>query len=160
MIRTVLLLLFSLKVLSTFSMIDPFYKEVMQRGYQILAGDSVKFPDGSICAIEDFNNLDCGKQWMTEDYCIPEGEAVWDDNKCCDGLEPYLEEGVAGQATCEKIKKKTTSSETTDDEDEEGFAGFLGSSTVLYFFIGVLIPLSLFVILAISVKKRLPKKED
>lgn len=142
--KKLILLLFFISFGVTYhSMIDPFYKEVMQRGYEILPGDSVKFPDGSICSIVSFNNGQCGAQWMTSDYCIPEGEPVWDSHKCCEGLEPYLEDGVDGQETCQKIQEDS----------------FFSSNTVLYFFIGVLIPLGLFVILAISVKKRLPKKE-
>lgn len=149
MIRFLLLLILALHVQLNFSMINPFYKEVIQRGYEIMPGDSVRFPDGSICSISAFNAHECGEDWMTNDYCIPQGRAVWDDNRCCEGLAPYLEEGVDGQATCQ---------ETTSEK--EGFLSYFSSSTVLYFFIGVLIPLGLFVILAISVKKRLPKKEE
>lgn len=130
----------SLFSFSHWAMISPFYKEVMQRGYEIIPGDSVKFPDGSSCPIQAFNEGTCGQKWMTEDYCISEGEPVWDENRCCEGLSPYLEDGSAGQATCQQ---------------EE--SSFISSRSILYFFMGVLIPLSLFVILAIYVKKRLPK---
>ncbi len=161
--RILLLFFLSHFLLTGHGMINPFYKEVMQRGYEVMPGDSVKFPDGSVCSIEAFNNLQCGQQWMTDDYCIPEGQAVWDDDKCCEGLEPYLKPGVDGQATCQEIKKKSGfgSDGATDEEEEEGaISAFLSSKTVLYFFMGVLIPLGLFVILAISVKKRLPKKDE
>lgn len=50
--------------------------------------------------------------------------------------------------------------EPNKESNEDPISSFLGSNTVLYFFLGVLIPLGLFVILAISVKKKLPKKED
>lgn len=143
-----LLLLFSTYSI-TFSAVDPFYKDVLQRGYELIPGDSVRFPDGSTCSISAFNNLECGQKWMTDDYCVEEGEMVWDDNRCCDGLEPYLEEGVDGQQTCQK------KSSIIDD-----ISSFFSSSTILYFFIGVLIPLGLFVILAASIKKRLPKKDE
>lgn len=147
--KYILTVLLTASTLFADAMIDPFYKEVMQRGYEVLPGDSVKFPDGSVCSIEAFNAHECGEAWMNENYCIPEGGEVWDDNKCCDGLSPFLEMGVDGQATCQKVKGEE------DSEDEWWFS----SGTVFYFFLGVLIPLGLFVILAISVKRRLPKKE-
>ena len=121
----------------------------------MIPGDSVRFPDGSVCAIEAFNAHECGEAWMTDDYCIPEGAAVWDDDKCCEGLEPFLEAGVDGQETCQKKKVKAE-----ENEDEGGISSYFSSKTVLYFFMGVLIPLGLFVILAISVKSKLPKRED
>lgn len=147
--RNKLLLTSLLIVQFSFGAIDSFYKEVIQRGYELLPGDSVKFPDGTSCSIEAFNAMECGVEWMTKDYCVPEGEYVWDADRCCVNLAPFLEKGVDGQETCQPIAA-----------DEGGFSDFFSSSTVLYFFIGVLIPLALFVILAISVKKRLPKKED
>lgn len=84
--------------------INPLYKECSQRGYQI-AGDDCVFPDSTRCALEDFNNGTCGEQWMTDDYCIPEGKHVWDAERCCEGLVAYLPEGMAGQATCQKKSK-------------------------------------------------------
>lgn len=123
--------------------ISPHYKEVVQRSYDLIGGDSVRFPDGSTCKIDDFNNGVCGQKWMTSDYCVSEGGQVWDADRCCEGLIPYLEEGSDGQEVCR----------------EESFLSYFSSKTILYFFIGVLIPLSLFVILAISIKRRLPKNE-
>lgn len=125
---------------STFSLQDPIYKEVLQRGYEIFSNDSVRFPDGSSCLISDFNSGICGQIWFTNDYCVGEGNPVWDEDKCCYGLTPYLDQDSNGQTTCEM---------------EE--SSFLNSNLVVYFFMGVLIPLSLFVILAVYVKKRLPK---
>lgn len=147
--KLALLLTLSGLYLISFSAVDPFYKEVLQRGYELIPGDSVRFPDGSTCSIKAFNSSECGQEWMTDDYCVEEGENVWDEDRCCDGLEPYLEDGVDGQATCQK------KSSMVDD-----ISSFFSSSTILYFFIGVLIPLGLFVILATSIKKRLPKKEE
>lgn len=80
--------------------INPLYKECMQRGYTV-SGDSCAFPDGSQCLLEDFNSGNCGQEWMTSDYCIPEGKYVWDADKCCEGLVAYLPDGVSGQATCQ-----------------------------------------------------------
>lgn len=146
--KVILSLLFTSLISFSFGAINPFYKEVLQRGYELIPGDSVRFPDGSTCSIASFNNGDCGKEWMTDDYCVAEGEYVWDD-KCCEGLEPYLEEGVDGQQTCQRI-----------EESEDGWSSYFSSSSVLYFFMGVLIPLGLFVILAISVKRKMKKKME
>ncbi len=80
--------------------INPVYKECMQRGYN-LSGDYCVFPDSSQCLLEDFNAGECGQKWMTDDYCIPQGNYVWDAERCCEGLVAYLPEGMAGQATCQ-----------------------------------------------------------
>ena len=48
---------------SAFAEINPFYKEVLQRGYTLAPGASVLFPDGTGCRIADFNNQTCGKKW-------------------------------------------------------------------------------------------------
>ena len=90
--------------LLTNAAINPVYKECSQRGYQI-SGNYCIFPDSSQCLLEDFNNGKCGQKWMTDDYCIPEGRHVWDEEKCCEGLVAYLPEGMAGQASCEKKSK-------------------------------------------------------
>lgn len=82
-------------------MINPRYKEAMQRGFP-MRGDSVVMPDGTVCHIDDFNLGLCGLTWQTQDYCVPEGRYVWDENKCCPGLVAYLPEGEDGQATCQK----------------------------------------------------------
>ena len=121
--------------------INPFYKEVIQRGYTLAPGDSVIFPDGTGCKIADFNNQICGQNWFNKTYCVPKGGKVWDKNVCCEGLEPFLEDGADGQLTCEEI-------------DDSWFS----SKTIMYFFLGVLIPLGLFVFLAYKAKKGLSKK--
>lgn len=84
----------------SFAAIDPKYKECMQRGYGV-QGDSCKFPDGSLCALTDFNAGNCGSEWLTMDYCVEEGEYVWDEDRCCEGLAPYLPQNANGQATCQ-----------------------------------------------------------
>lgn len=84
--------------------INPLYKECMQRGYQ-LAGDYCIFPDSSRCLLEDFNEQRCGEKWFTQDYCIPKGSYVWDEERCCDGLMAYLPAGISGQATCQPKNK-------------------------------------------------------
>ncbi len=95
---------FLLNIYTAKAMIDPFYKEAVQRGYS-MDGDSVILPDKSKCSIEDFNNRVCGKEFFDLDYCVPEGEYIWDEEKCCEGLVAYLQEGVDGQATCRKKGK-------------------------------------------------------
>lgn len=99
-----LVLLFAATLVS--AAINPVYKECMQRGYDTSTNTNTGeahcvFPDGSTCPIEDFNSGTCGQEWMTEDYCVEQGVPVWDEDMCCAGLEPYLPEGMVGQATCQ-----------------------------------------------------------
>lgn len=84
--------------------LNPIYKEALQRGFAV-EGDSVLLPDGSKCLLEDFNNQKCGKEFFDQPYCVEEGNYVWDDNACCDGLVPYLPSGIDGQTTCQKKGK-------------------------------------------------------
>ncbi len=128
-------------VISSFANIDPFYKEVIQRGFTLAPGDSVIFPDGTGCKIVDFNNRLCGKKWFDKPYCVAEGEKVWDLDVCCEGLSPNVTYDTDGQSTCQS---------TNND--------WFSSKSIMYFFLGVLIPLGLFVFLAYKAKKGLPKK--
>lgn len=121
--------------------IDPFYKEVIQRGFTLAPGDSVIFPDGTGCKIDDFNKKKCGLEWYNKTYCVTEGESVWDSDVCCEGLVPFIEDDTDGQTTC---------------QPKQG--GWFTSKSIMYFFLGVLIPLGLFVFLASKAKKGLPKK--
>jgi len=101
------LFLFLLSFLTSFlanAAINPVYKECSQRGYQI-DGKYCVFPDSTKCLLEEFNNGKCGEKWMTDDYCIPEGNYVWDADKCCEGLVAYLPDGMAGQASCQPKSK-------------------------------------------------------
>jgi hypothetical protein len=139
-LATTLFLIITL-VNSSFAKVDPYYKEVLQRGFTLAPGDSVIFPDGTGCKIEDFNNQICGEKWFEQTYCVAEGENVWDSDICCEGLSPQKESITDGQSTCEQ---------------EEG--AWFTSRSIMYFFIGVLIPLGLFVFLASKAKKGLPKK--
>lgn len=140
---TKFILLFSILVtsFSAFAMIDPYYKEVMQRGYTT-NGDSVVFPDGSTCSIADFNEGICGQQWMTKDYCIPEGGPVWDEDKCCVGLQAYLPEGMAGQATCVAIEKSAEQQSELGEYERPLF----------YFFLGLVLIFTIFILYSIFVK--------
>lgn len=118
--------------------IDSKYKEALQRGYT-LDGDSVVFPDGTKCLLTDFNAGYCGLKWKSTDYCIPEGAYVWDDEKCCEGLEAYLPEGVMGQATCQPKEKIT--------DEETGL-----STTIVYFLLGLAIVFTAFIVFAVYTK--------
>ncbi len=91
---------FLFNIIIATAMIDPYYKEAMQRGYRITKGDSVELPDGSRCSLDDFNNKRCGKEYFDQPYCVQEGVYVWAENVCCEGLVPYLPAGVDGQAIC------------------------------------------------------------
>ena len=84
--------------------VDEYYKHAIQRGYS-LRGDSVIFPDKSTCLYKDFAEGRCGQKWMTTDYCVEEGKMVWDKDKCCEGLAPFLPDDTDGQMTCEKMDK-------------------------------------------------------
>jgi hypothetical protein len=78
--------------------IDPQYKECIQRGYKV-EGEKCVFPDGQQCPIVEFNARTCGKEHMTEDYCVQKGAYVWDKGKCCDGL--VAKAGEDDQLTCQ-----------------------------------------------------------
>lgn len=82
---------------------NPEYKECIQRGYSVMQNNCV-FPDGTECLISEFNEGLCGSEYKTEDYCVKEGVSVWDRDKCCPGLVPYLPSGMIGQATCQPIQ--------------------------------------------------------
>lgn len=105
-----LLLLLMPFALSLSAAIDPIYKECMQRGYSV-DGDYCVFPDESRCLLDSFNEGVCGSKWLTDDYCVEEGEQVWDANRCCDGFIPYVPDGHDAQSTCqsqEAIEHKKT----------------------------------------------------
>ncbi|MEO1628694.1 MAG: hypothetical protein AAFV25_26335 [Bacteroidota bacterium] len=93
------LLLSCWTILALQAAINPLYKECAQRGYSI-NGDYCIFPDSSQCLLEEFNEQKCGQKWFTENYCVEEGQYVWDEDRCCNGLVAYLPPGVAGQARC------------------------------------------------------------
>jgi hypothetical protein len=84
--------------------IDPVYKECLQRGYAI-EGDSCLMPDGSKCFLQDFNRGACGDSFFAQPYCVPQGNYVWDSDKCCKGLTAFLPSGMAGQETCRPKNK-------------------------------------------------------
>lgn len=108
--------------------INPVYKEAMQRGYPIM-GDSVLLPDSSKCSLDDFNSQRCGKEFFDLDYCVPEGNYVWDEDACCDGLVPYLPPGVDGQEICRK-KGQVDFSETL--RNPFLWLGILGFTAVVF----------------------------
>ncbi len=136
----------------TYAAIDPKYANATERGYQI-SGDSVVFPDGSKCDLDAFNEGTCGQKWMDIDYCVPEGKHVWNLDKCCEGLEPFLGKGKDGQPSCRKIKKK----ETDDQEDSSWFDNLLNNTL---FWVGLILPFIVLGIFAYSVKAKIKKRND
>lgn len=97
---------FLINLISVSAAMDPLFKECLQRGYTsegIPPENQCVFPDGSRCPMLQFNNGTCGKDFRTEDYCIKEGDFVWDKDKCCAGMEPYLKCGYKGHPSCRKI---------------------------------------------------------
>ena len=110
--------------------INPVYKECSQRGYQI-EGNYCVFPDSTKCLLEEFNSGECGKKWMTDDYCIPEGRYVWDSDRCCEGLVAYLPKGMAGQASC--VKKSEALAKRTFIDSYGGIALLLLALVAILF---------------------------
>jgi len=137
MIKVLFILIFLAFGHSISASIDPFYKEAIQRGY-VCSSDTVTFPDGSKCSIDDFNNSKAGKIWMTDDYCIEEGNYVWDDERCCGDLISYLEEGHDGQSVCAQKKS-------------------WWEINYFSFWLGLLIPFAFFGYVGIQIRRRLKK---
>lgn len=136
--KQILIILIILCNLQSHAEISPYYKEVIQRGYEHI-GDTVIFPDGTKCSIGDFNNGICGKKWLTNDYCIEEGGYVWDENRCCEGLSPsQIEEGHT-HSKCEKLNNKWD------------FNFFV-------FWIGLLIPFAFFAFVVFNVKQKIKER--
>jgi hypothetical protein len=95
--------------------LSPFYKECIQRGFVIGSEEGTGdeyciFPDKSQCSLESMNNGTCNNPYVYDDYCVQKGNAVWDQNKCCKGLVPYLPEGMEGQTTCQPIQYSSENS--------------------------------------------------
>lgn len=89
-----------------FATMSDLNKECMQRGYEIyldpeLKGTYCVFPDGNKCQIEEFNKGLCGSEYKTTNYCVKRGDFVWDKDKCCLGLKPYLAPYLAGHPACQ-----------------------------------------------------------
>lgn len=85
---------------------DPALKDCLERGYYTESDTDTTycvFPDASRCPLRDFNDGSCGREYMTEYYCVGENMPVWDKDKCCEGLEPYLKPNHIGQSHCKNI---------------------------------------------------------
>ncbi len=132
---TIIFLIFSIQL---FAEVSAYYKEVEQRGYEHF-GDTVIFPDGSSCSIKDFNEGVCGSKWMTDDYCVEEGEKVWDEDRCCDGLVATQLDSENGQLTCQP------------EESEWDF-------NLNHFWIGLALPFMLFAYLTFGIKRRIKER--
>jgi hypothetical protein len=106
--KNIILTITILIILSSniFSAMDPRLKECVQRGYEIEVESEKRyciFPDENKCLLDEFNNGSCGIEYKTNDYCVKEGEFVWDEDKCCKGTQAYLPPNFAGQTRCIKI---------------------------------------------------------
>lgn len=111
LISSIVIALLAAMPMSTSAMMSPENKECMQRGYEVnyIQEENEKycvFPDGEKCLLGEFNSGICGDKYKVEDYCIKEGDPVWDEDKCCEGLSPYSVPGIMGHPTCEKNSKK------------------------------------------------------
>ncbi len=98
-------------------------KECLQRGYELDTGYNLHwrgyedipddplslfclFPDRNYCLNSEFNEGSCGVEYKTEDYCIKQGDYVWDEDKCCSGLKPHLV--AIGHPTCQPFSVRFT----------------------------------------------------
>jgi hypothetical protein len=79
--------------------IDASHKECLQRGYSVDGGNCT-LPDGVVCPVGEFNEGTCGAQYKTAEYCVAQGNYVWDEDKCCDGLVATEED--SGDSTCKE----------------------------------------------------------
>ena len=85
---------------------DPVFKECLQRGYEATRDEGTLycvFSDTSRCPLEAFNENGCGQEFFTQDYCIGEGNPVWEEDLCCSGTQAYIPPNHAGQKTCQDI---------------------------------------------------------
>lgn len=83
--------------------LDPILKECVQRGYEFAIRDGIEyciFPDKTECLMDEFNQGQCGNDFKTNLYCVPQGQYVWDQYACCRSLK-YTENNGLAQATCE-----------------------------------------------------------
>ena len=80
----------------------PVYAPCAERGYTV-EGDYCIFPDGEKCLLTAFNDNTCGKSYYFVEYCIPEGNQLW-QGKCCDRLVPYKQ---LDKTTCQPKSKMT-----------------------------------------------------
>jgi len=100
---------FLLITCSAVAAVSPRDKECLQRGYNItydIANPDqfyCVFPNGERCLLDEFNAGKCGTEYMIEDYCVKQDYPVWDDDRCCEGLSPYLHPGVTGVKRCQKV---------------------------------------------------------
>lgn len=85
---------------------DPVLKECLQRGYEVTREEGTLycvFPDSSRCPLEAFNENACGQEFFTQDYCVREGNPVWEDDLCCSGTQAYIPPNHAGQKLCRDV---------------------------------------------------------
>jgi len=111
------MIVFLLINVSVSAMMSDEDKECLQRGYEMVSGYYLisggyegilsnsdiycLFPDRNYCLNSKFNNNTCGSKYKIENYCIKQGDPVWDIDKCCEGLEPYLPSSMDGHPSCQ-----------------------------------------------------------
>jgi len=91
----IIIFLFSI-LLTLFAAMSPANKECMQRGYNVM-NDYCILPEGKKCLLPEFNEGKCGQEYKIEDYCVKQGDYVWDMDKCCFGLNPSQPQGKSGE---------------------------------------------------------------
>jgi hypothetical protein len=63
------------------------------------------FPGNESCEAEKFLEGECGQEHVEEIPCREKGEPVFTEfESCCGDLEPYVQPGAIGQATCQPEK--------------------------------------------------------
>ncbi|MBU1164226.1 hypothetical protein KKA15_01515 [Patescibacteria group bacterium] len=87
-------------VLPVIAAIQPSSFSVCERRGHELENEHCIFPDGSKCLEEDFIEWTCGVEY---NKCIEEGELVWTGDKCCEGLQRYMNPGVTGHPKCMNV---------------------------------------------------------
>ena len=80
----------------------PFFCE--RQGYSLMEENGKQycdFGDGNKCEMWEFYRGECGQEYIKGDFpCVEEGQPVFNFDQCCEGLEPHLKCGYAGQQTC------------------------------------------------------------
>jgi putative hemolysin len=64
-----------------------------------------RFSETASCPAGEFLNGECGQEHVKEISCREEGEPVFTEfESCCGDMEPYVQPGAIGQATCQPEK--------------------------------------------------------
>jgi nitrite reductase/ring-hydroxylating ferredoxin subunit len=75
-----------------------------------------RFDSNESCEAGAFLEGECGQEHVKDIPCRDEGEAVFTEfESCCGEMEPYLEPGAIGQATCQPEKSSVEKFTSTLD---------------------------------------------